>query len=134
MVELLEGGVLALDARAVAGDADLTLAPGDDVRTEELWREGGNRRVIAISFPKFTDGRGYSAAAILRENGFDGDIRAIGDITIDQLMYLKRVGFSSLQPVRPISPDQAKLTLARFPNVYQPAADGQVPVWRLRHG
>lgn len=134
MVELLDGGVLALDGRAVAGGPDAVVNPGDDVRAGDLARAGGNRRVIAISFPKFGDGRGYSSAAILRESGFTGDIRAVGDVTIDQLLYLKRVGFSSMLPNKPITVQAAVAVLERFPNVYQPAADGVVPAWRLRHG
>lgn len=134
MVELLEGGVLALDSRAVAGAPDVLVKAGEDVRASDYGREGDNRKVIAIEFPKFGDGRGYSSAAILRENGFTGDIRAVGDVTIDQLVYLNRVGFSSMQPDVPISTEAAEEALERFPYVYRAAADGRVPAWRLRHG
>ena len=52
--------------------------------------------VIAINFPKFADGRGYSLARILREQlQFKGEIRAIGDVLLDQLYYLSRVGFDA---------------------------------------
>lgn len=134
MVELLEGGVLALDDRAVAGEPDVMVEAGEDVRAGELVREGGNRRVIAIAFPKVGDGRGYSSAAILRENGFTGDIRAVGDVTVDQIFYLRRVGFSSMLPDKPISVEAAEAAVARFPHVYQRADDGRPPAWRLRHG
>ncbi|MFA7440376.1 MAG: DUF934 domain-containing protein [Sphingomonadaceae bacterium] len=134
MVKLLANGVLALDERACDGEPDALVEPGDDVRARELLREGSNHQLVAVAFPKFTDGRGYSSAAILREGGFTGDIRAVGDVTIDQLVYLKRVGFSSIQPNKPITVDAAKAALARFPNVYRAAADGQPPAWRLRHG
>jgi uncharacterized protein (DUF934 family) len=134
MVELLDQGILALDSRAVASAPEAMVAPGDDVRSSEVFRPGDNRRVIAIRFPKFGDGRGYSSAAILRESGFTGDLRAVGDVTLDQLLFLKRVGFSSVQPDRPVDPAMAEAALARFPFVYQPAADGRVPAWKLRHG
>ncbi len=134
MVELLDHGILALDPRAVASAPEAMVAPGDDVRSGEVFRPGDNRRVIGIRFPKFGDGRGYSSAAILRESGFTGDLRAVGDVTLDQIMFLKRVGFSSVQPDRPIDPALAEAALARFPFVYQPAADGLVPAWKLRHG
>lgn len=134
MVELLDHGILALDPRAVASAPEAMVAPGDDVRSGEVFRPGDNRRVIGIRFPKFGDGRGYSSAAILRESGFTGDLRAVGDVTLDQILFLKRVGFSSVQPDRPIDPALAEAALARFPFVYQPAADGLVPAWKLRHG
>lgn len=55
--------------------------------------------VVAIRFPKFSDGRGYSSAVLLRQRlGFGGEIRAIGDVLRDQFNYLKRCGFDALQP------------------------------------
>ena len=50
---------------------------------------------IALDFPKFTDGRAFSQAHVLRRRGFVGDIRATGDVLIDQLLQLQRSGFSS---------------------------------------
>ncbi len=50
---------------------------------------------ITLHFPKFSDGRAFSQAVILRRRGFTGDIRAIGDVLIDQLMQMQRCGFSS---------------------------------------
>lgn len=135
MVELLADGVLALDTRALAGAPDAVVQPGDDVRAAGFAQPGGgNHRVIAIAFPKFGDGRGYSSAAILRESGFAGAVRAVGDVTVDQLRYLERVGFSSVRPDRPIAPEAARQALERFAFVYQAAADGRAPAWRLRHG
>ena len=52
--------------------------------------------VIAVNFPKFVDGRGYSTAALLRQRyRYEGELRAVGDVLHDQLFYLKRVGFDS---------------------------------------
>ena len=50
---------------------------------------------ITLHFPKFSDGRAFSQAVILRRRGFTGDIRAIGDVLIDQLTQMQRCGFSS---------------------------------------
>ena len=50
---------------------------------------------IALDFPKFTDGRAFSQAHLLRRRGFAGDIRATGDVLIDQLLQMQRSGFSS---------------------------------------
>ena len=90
--------------------------------------------LIEVSFPSFRDGRGYSSARVLREAGYTGELRAAGDVLVDQLPFMRRCGFDSFATEAPI--DQAVLhaALARFPHVYQPAADSAVPVWKLRHG
>ena len=62
-----------------------------DVQTLDL--EGLER--IDLNFPKFTDGRAFSQAFVLRRRGFTGDIRAHGDVLIDQLLQMQRSGFSS---------------------------------------
>ena len=123
---------LAIDARALpAADPDVVLAPEEDVRAHGGL---GNHKVIGLAFPKWRDGRAYSSARILREAGFAGDIRAIGDLTVDQLVYLKRAGFSSVAADRPIDAEVAARALARFPFVYQRATDDAQPAWALRHG
>jgi uncharacterized protein (DUF934 family) len=124
--------VFILDDRARPGaEPDVILAPEEDVRAHACL---GNHGVIGLAFPKWRDGRAYSSARILREQGFAGDIRAIGDLTVDQLVYLKRSGFSSLAPERPVDPEAAARTLARFSFVYQRASDDTQPAWALRHG
>ena len=122
----------AIDARALpAADPDVVLAPEEDVRAHGGL---GNHKVIGLAFPKWRDGRASSSARILREAGFTGDIRAIGDLTVDQLVYLKRAGFSSVAADRPIDAEVAARALARFPFVYQRATDDAQPAWALRHG
>lgn len=124
--------LLVLDPeRARSGEPGLVVVPGDDVRAID---DPGAHAVIGIAFPKLREGRGYSSARILRERGFAGDLRAVGDLTLDQLLFLKRAGFSSVAPDRPIDPQLAKAALARFPAVYQRAADSAVPAFELRHG
>ena len=129
--------LFAIDERALlAAEPDLVLAPDEDVRAHA---DLGNfkimeHKVIGLTFPKWRDGRGYSAARILREQGFAGDIRAIGDLTVDQLVYLKRAGLSSVAADRPIDPEVAARALARFPFVYQRATDDAQPAWARRHG
>ena len=90
--------------------------------------------LIEIAFPSFRDGRGYSAARILHEAGFAGELRAQGDVLVDQLAFLKRCGFSSFAPEKSLDPVAAEVALARWDHVYQGAADGAVPIWKLRHG
>ncbi len=54
-------------------------------------------KLIAIDFPVFTDGRGYSLARIIREAGYKQELRAVGDILKDQLFYLSRSGFNAFE-------------------------------------
>ncbi|USE39476.1 DUF934 domain-containing protein [Endozoicomonas sp. SCSIO W0465] len=90
--------------------------------------------VIAINFPKFIDGRGYSLARLLRERlDYPGDIRAIGDILVDQIYYLRRCGFSSFRLREDQNPDHALAALQTFSADYQATADKLSPVYRLRH-
>ena len=115
-----------------AGSTAVRLEPGDDARL--LIPHLGALRRIDIAFPKFREGRGYSSARILREAGFTGEIRAVGVLMVDQLMFLTRAGFDAVLPETPFDPAVAQRTLARFPHVYMKAADGAQPVWALRDG
>lgn len=65
----------------------------NDADAHSLALEGVQR--IDLHFPKFTDGRAFSQAFVLRRRGFKGDIRAHGDVLIDQLLQMQRSGFSS---------------------------------------
>lgn len=90
--------------------------------------------LVEVSFPKFRDGRGYSSARILREAGYTGELRAQGDVLVDQIPFMRRCGFDSFAPETPVDEAVLAASLARYEHVYQPAADGFVPVWKLRHG
>lgn len=88
--------------------------------------------LIAIDFPVFTDGRGYSIASTLRNRcGYRSDLRAIGDVLIDQLFYLRRVGFSSFALRADQDRDKAVKALRTFSHAYQGAADQPLPAFRL---
>ena len=76
------------------GRLGLRLAP--DEGPEAVAQDLARFALIAVEFPVFTDGRGYSTARLLRERyGFKGELRAIGDVLRDQLLYLQRCGFNS---------------------------------------
>ena len=105
---------------------------GDDVRRLAPYLD--RIRLIEVDFPKFRDGRGFSTARILREAGFTGEIKATGDVLVDLLFFMRRCGFDSFAPDRPIDRADAEAALSRYPHVYQEAADDQVPIWKLRHG
>ncbi|MBL4791970.1 DUF934 domain-containing protein [Citromicrobium bathyomarinum] len=107
------------------------IEPGEDTR--ELLPHLDRLRRIDIAFPAFTDGRGYSAARILREAGFTGELRAVGDVLVDQIAYMRRCGFDAFDPDASLDPDDVEAALNRFPQVYQSAADARTPIWSLRH-
>ena len=108
------------------------IEPGEDVRA--LLPHLGRLKLVEVAFPKFRDGRGYSSARILREAGFTGEIRAAGDVLVDQLGFMRRVGFDSFAPNAPLNPAVVQATLDRYPYVYMKSSDGKPPVWALRHG
>lgn len=86
---------------------------------------------IAITFPVFTDGRGYSQAAQLRKRlGYKGKLRAVGDVLVDQVNYMARVGFDEIELRDDQSLEAARKTLTQFSAHYQAAQDGSVPVWQ----
>nr|MDT0253482.1 DUF934 domain-containing protein [Endozoicomonas sp.] len=82
----------------------------------------------------FMDGRGYSIARLLRDRfDYRGDVRAIGDVLVDQIYYLKRCGFSSFRLREDQNPEYAIKALSSFGADYQTAANKSTPVYRLRH-
>ncbi|QNK66952.1 DUF934 domain-containing protein [Variovorax sp. PAMC26660] len=75
---------------------------------------------IDLNFPKFTDGRAYSQAFLLRRRlGFTGDIRATGDVLIDQLVQMERTGFSSAVLKEGVDASDAQRQFDRFAAFYQ---------------
>ncbi|WNO52948.1 DUF934 domain-containing protein [Stakelama saccharophila] len=108
------------------------LEAGEDAR--KLLPHLDRVQLVEVAFPKFRDGRGYSAARILREAGYTGELRAQGDVLVDQMLFMRRCGFDSFLPEAEIDAEVLKATLERYDYVYQPAADDAVPVWKLRHG
>lgn len=121
--------------RELGGDAlrawriGVALDAGDDVA--ELADHLGAISLIALDFPKFTDGRSYSAARILRERyRFSGELRATGEVLLDQIPFMLRCGFDSF--VISHGPTRRALAEGRLPEVpiyLQPAgASGEQPL------
>ena len=124
---------MTLDAFLDQRDADaVRLEAGEDARA--LIPHLAQLALVEVSFPSFRDGRGYSAAQILREAGYAGELRAAGDVLVDQVPLMRRCGFDSFAPEAPIDPATLAAALDRYDHVYQPAADARTPVWKLRHG
>jgi uncharacterized protein (DUF934 family) len=93
----------------------------------------GRFALIAIHFPRFADGRGYSAAYLLRTRyGFTQELRAIGDVLRDQLFYLKRVGFNAFAVRADKDIQDALNALNDFSETYQASVDQPIPLFRRR--
>jgi len=107
------------------------LGPGDNV--EEIAADVDDFTVIAVHFPKFADGRGYSTARLLRERyGYDGELRAFGDIGRDQIFLLHRVGFNSFMLGEGRDAEAALAAFDDFPEAYQAGVDQPIPLFRRR--
>lgn len=99
---------------ALGDSAAVLVAAGEDV--QQLEPHLARLPRILVEFPKFTDGRGFSAARILREQlAYDGDIRAIGDFILDQIPLMRRCGVSSFEIVKPQV--EAALRAGEWPEV-----------------
>jgi uncharacterized protein (DUF934 family) len=89
--------------------------------------------VIAINFPKFADGRGFSLARLLRERyGYSGEIRAIGEIIRDQLFLMQRCGFNAFVFDTELDLAEASKSLQDFSDAYQVAVDQPEPLFKRR--
>ena len=117
------------------GEIGVWLAPDED--PSKLAEDVAQLPVIAVDFPKFGDGRGFSTARLLRDRyGFAGELRAVGDIFRDQLFYLRECGFDAADSLRieaghilftrelatPVTPFE--LGLARLVDFYRSAFRG----------
>ena len=103
-------------------------------RPEALQGEVELFRVIAVDFPKFVDGRGYSIAYNLRARlGYGGELRAIGDVLRDQMFYMQRVGFDAFAPRADRSIEDALKGLFDFSEKYQTSWDEKSPLFRRAH-
>lgn len=90
-------------------------------------------QVVAVNFPRFTDGRGYSTARLLRERyRYSGELRAIGDVQRDQLLYLSRCGFDAFSLRADQNPEQALAALEGFSEAYQSSVEQPLPLFRRR--
>jgi uncharacterized protein (DUF934 family) len=109
----------------------LRLAPAED--PAEIVPVLRHLYLVALEFPKFRDGRSYSSARILRERlGWHGQLRAVGDVLLEQAPQMIRCGFDAFQPVDGSSPEAWTRAGARFAHVYQRASDAREPAFALR--
>jgi uncharacterized protein (DUF934 family) len=135
-VEIADGDIVPLVtyldlAPARRAGLGVWLGPADE--PAHLAESIASLALVAVDFPVFRDGRGFSTATLLRTRyGFRGDLRAIGDVLIDQLFYLRRVGFSSFALRADQDPEFAVAALRTFTDVYQGSVDQPLPYFRRR--
>lgn len=103
------------------------------IETEELLEDLEHFSLIALDFPAFKDGRSYSHARLLRDRyAYKGDVRAIGDVLRDQLFFMYRCGIDSYEVREDKDIEDALKGFEDFTVLYQAAADGSVPIYKLR--
>jgi len=113
--------------------ADLAVWFQSDEQAKQLGEDIALFSLIAVNFPKFSDGRGYSIAFNLRTRfHFTGELRAIGDVLRDQLFFMHRVGFNAFATREDRSIQDALKGLSDFSDAYQTSWDQKNPLFR-RH-
>jgi len=100
---------------------------------EAIASDVGRFDLIAVNFPKFQDGRGFSIGRLLRERfGYKGELRAIGHITRDHLYYMEGCGFNAFELRDGEDPQEALAAFNDFSEAYQASATRPLPLFRRR--
>jgi len=103
------------------------------VAPREIADDLGHFAAIALTFPKFSDGRAYSQAQLLRtRHGYDGELRATGHVLQDQLLHMRRVGFDAFEIPQPDAAARFAAAMAERSLFYQPAPDGMPTILQQR--
>lgn len=125
---------LIKDRRIVAQPSppELTLGPTDDPAAFADRLAG--LRIVAVSFPKYGDGRGYSIGRLLRErHGYQGELRAVGEVARDHLQLLAQCGFDAFELRAGEDVDDALAAFDDFSDAYQASAAQPLPLFRRRN-
>ena len=131
------GAWRAQGAALLAAQAAVGVLVPNTADIEAVYPELADRPLIALQFPAFSDGRALSQAVVLRRRlGFEGELRAVGDVIRDLVFWLGRCGFDSIVPRQDQSLEACKQALDELTVAYQAAADDHTPVWvrRRRRG
>ena len=106
---------------------------GADEGAEAIATDLEHLALVAVHFPKFSDGRGLSTARLLRERyGYEGEIRAVGDVLRDQLGFLERCGFDAFALRDDQDPDSARAAFDELSDAYQGTVAEPRPLFRRR--
>ena len=140
-----DGDILVSSERFLADPDALLRRPG---KTGVIWPNNravddlvphlGRLAAVALVFPTFRDGRAYSQARLLRErHGYDGELRATGQVLRDQFVFMSRAGFDAFEVKKDADADAFAETMKRYSVFYQPTGDGRVTAlhrrMQLRH-
>ena len=140
-----DGDILISSQRFLADPDVLLRRPG---KTGVIWPNNravddlvpylGRLAAVALVFPTFRDGRAYSQARLLRErHGYDGELRATGQVLRDQFVFMSRAGFDAFEVKKDADADAFAETMKRYSVFYQPTGDGRVTAlnrrMQLRH-
>jgi len=117
-----------LNEGSLAGDK--VLANGAD-DLPSLLASASQLSMIAIEFETFADGRGYSMARMLRREGYDGEIRAVGDVAMDRIDFMHRVGFNAFELRNDQDAAQVLSKIGEVTVHFQPSADGKGPAYMV---
>jgi uncharacterized protein (DUF934 family) len=131
MATLIRRGAIAKPSALEGAGEVLRLEPHEDPAALAGRLRAAAR--VEVNFPKFSDGRGYSIARLLRErHGYTGELRAVGDVQRDQLFYLSRVGFDAFLLREGEDAEGALAALADFSEAYQASVERPQPLFRRR--
>jgi uncharacterized protein (DUF934 family) len=101
-----------------------------DQMIEDLAYDLPRLALVALNFPKYRDGRAYSAARLLRDRyGFGGEIRAVGDVLREVAGHMIRCGFDAFEPADESTPQEWLAVAHRYHHIYQRAADARSPAY-----
>lgn len=136
--ELLPKGDVIISLTRFQAEGDRLLSEGrqvgvriePDEAVEALAYDLPRIALVALAFPKHRDGRAFSSAMLLRRRlGFTGEIRAVGDVFLEQAGHMVRCGFDAFEAREGVTPDQWAHVVARHRHVYQRAADARAPAF-----
>src|ERR671912_1775963 len=127
MATLIKGRRVVSESPFSPKDKVLRLEPTDDPASISL--EGVDR--VEVNFPKFSDGRGYSIARLLRERyGYKGELRAVGQVARDHLYYMEQCGFDAFLLREGEDVAEALAAFGDFSEAYQTSVARPVPLFR----
>jgi uncharacterized protein (DUF934 family) len=123
----------ALSASRGAAELGVWLAP--DSEPADIAGDFDKLAVIAVDFPVFRDGRGYSIGRLLRERyGYKGELRAVGWVVRDHLLYMESCGFDAFLLREGEDPQEALTGFKDFSESYQASVTKPLPLFRRRSG
>ena len=135
--EPLPPGDVVISLTRFQADGDRLLSEGrslgvrltSEEAVEDLAYNLPRLSLVQLEFPKFRDGRAFTGARLLRERfGYEGEIRAVGDVLREQAGFMARCGFDGFEPADGASAQEWQAATQRFRHVYQRAADAGRPL------